>query len=198
MIKAIKERRSVRTYSGQPLDEETKARLMDFAGNIENPWGIPVEFRVLEGSAHHLKCPVVTGTDLYVGGIFDVVGWEGLNWEKNGPADLHITKTSDTAGSFRIREGAIVLDGDGALGKTNALELAGGEIAVGAFTNRLGALSVTADLNFLMIWSSVSRMAMQPLGLGSDLDIFLSGFCRDITRAAFLGIKGSGTVNRLG
>ena len=83
--------------------------------------------------------------DLYVGGIFDVGGWEGLNWEKKGPADLHITKASGTAGSFRIREGAIVLDGDGALGKTNALELAGGEIAVGAFTNRLGALSVTAD-----------------------------------------------------
>ena len=83
--------------------------------------------------------------DLYVGGFYDVGGWVGLNWEKKGPADLHITNASGTIGSFRIREGAIVLDSDGALGKTNALELAGGEIAVGAFTNRLGALSVTAD-----------------------------------------------------
>lgn len=83
--------------------------------------------------------------DLYVGGFFDVSGWVGLNWEKKGPADLHITKASGTIGSFRIREGAIVLDSNGALGMTNALELAGGEIAVGAFTNRLGALSVTAD-----------------------------------------------------
>ena len=83
--------------------------------------------------------------DLYIGGIYDVSGWVGLNWEKKGPADLHITKASGTIGSFRIREGAIVLDSDGALGMTNALELAGGEIAVGAFTNRLGALSVTAD-----------------------------------------------------
>ena len=84
--------------------------------------------------------------DLYVGGIDDVTGsWVGLNWEKKGPADLHITKASGTIGAFRIREGAIVLDSDGALGKTNALELAGGEIAVGAFTNRLGALSVTAN-----------------------------------------------------
>ena len=83
--------------------------------------------------------------DLYIGGIYDVSGWVGLNWEKKGAADLHITKESGTIGSFRIREGAIVLDSNGALGKTNALELVGGEIAVGAFTNRLGVLTVKGN-----------------------------------------------------
>ena len=68
MIEAMKARRSVRTYSGQTLDDKVKAQLMDFAENIENPFGIPVEFRVLDGKEHGLKCPVVTGTDLYVGG----------------------------------------------------------------------------------------------------------------------------------
>ena len=68
MIEAIKERRSVRTYSDRPLDETAKAQLMDFAKNIENPFGIPVEFRILDGKAHGLKCPVITGSDLYVGG----------------------------------------------------------------------------------------------------------------------------------
>jgi len=64
----IKERRSVRTYDGRVLDEETKTKLMDFAGKIENPWGIPVEFRFLEAKRDGLACPVVTGADLYVGG----------------------------------------------------------------------------------------------------------------------------------
>ncbi len=68
MIEQIKERRSVRTYSERPLDEKTKAQLMDFAKTIENPFGIPVEFRMMDGKSNNLKCPVITGTDLYVGG----------------------------------------------------------------------------------------------------------------------------------
>ena len=68
MIEAIKERRSVRTYSDRPLDETAKAQLMDFAKTIENPFGIPVEFCMLDGKSNNLKCPVITGTDLYVGG----------------------------------------------------------------------------------------------------------------------------------
>jgi len=68
ITECIKERRSVRTFDGRTLDEETKARLMDFAGKIENPWGIPVEFRFLEAKRDGLTCPVMTGTDLYVGG----------------------------------------------------------------------------------------------------------------------------------
>ena len=34
---------------------------------IENPFGIPVEFRFLDAKEHELACPVVNGTDLYVG-----------------------------------------------------------------------------------------------------------------------------------
>ena len=68
MIEAIKARRSVRTYSDRPLDETVKAQLMDFAKTIENPFGIPVEFRMMDGKTNNLKCPVITGTDLYVGG----------------------------------------------------------------------------------------------------------------------------------
>jgi len=64
----IKARRSVRTYDGRMLDAETKEELMDFAGKIENPFGIPVEFRLLEGKKNGLSCPVMTGTDSYVAG----------------------------------------------------------------------------------------------------------------------------------
>ena len=65
--KNIKERRSVRNFDGRSLDENTKAQLMDYAKSIQNPFGIPVEFKYLEAKRDGLNCPVVSGTDLYVG-----------------------------------------------------------------------------------------------------------------------------------
>jgi hypothetical protein len=35
---------------------------------ITNPFQIPVEFKFMDAKEHGLSCPVVTGTDLYVGG----------------------------------------------------------------------------------------------------------------------------------
>ncbi len=66
--KHISNRRSVRTYDGQVLQESDKEKLCAFMETIENPFGIPVDFKLLEGKEHGLACPVVTGTDLYVGG----------------------------------------------------------------------------------------------------------------------------------
>ncbi len=64
----IKARRSVRTYDGQVLDENTREQLMSYMEDIKNPLNIPVEFKFLDAKEHELTCPVVTGTDLYVGG----------------------------------------------------------------------------------------------------------------------------------
>lgn len=64
----IKARRSVRTYDGQILDESIKEKLVSFWEKIENPFNIQVEFRFLNAKEHSLLCPVVSGTDLYVGG----------------------------------------------------------------------------------------------------------------------------------
>ncbi len=66
--KYIKERRSVRTYDGREITEEMRKKLMSFAGGIANPLGIPVVFRFLEAKRDGLTCPVVSGTELYVGG----------------------------------------------------------------------------------------------------------------------------------
>ncbi len=63
----IKQRRSVRTYDGRILDENTKEQLLLFAKNIQNPFDIPVEFKFLDAKKDGLTCPVVSGTDLYVG-----------------------------------------------------------------------------------------------------------------------------------
>ncbi len=64
----IKARRSVRTYDGRMLDELVKEKLVSFWNTIENPFAIPVEFRFLNAKEKGLQCPVVSGTDLYIGG----------------------------------------------------------------------------------------------------------------------------------
>lgn len=64
----IKIRRSVRTFDGRTLDEDTKAKLLSFMNNIKNPFDIPIEFKFLDAKENGLVCPVASGTDLYVGG----------------------------------------------------------------------------------------------------------------------------------
>lgn len=64
----IRQRRSVRTYDGRGLDESTKERLLSFIKNVQNPFDIPVEFKFLDAKKDGLVCPVVSGTELYVGG----------------------------------------------------------------------------------------------------------------------------------
>ncbi len=64
----IKLRRSVRTYDSKTLDEGVKEQILTFANNIQNPFNIPVELKFLEAKEYGLVCPVVTGTELFVGG----------------------------------------------------------------------------------------------------------------------------------
>jgi len=64
----IRQRRSVRTFDGRILDENTKDKLLKFTENIENPFNIPVTFKLMEAKEYGLNCPVVSGTDLYFGG----------------------------------------------------------------------------------------------------------------------------------
>jgi len=69
----IRERRSVRAFDGRPLDENIKQQLLSFAETAENPYGIPVSFKLMDAKAKGLSCPVVTGTDLYMGGKIKTV-----------------------------------------------------------------------------------------------------------------------------
>lgn len=68
IIDHIRHRRSVRTFDGRVLEEADQDKLRSFLEQIENPFGIPVGFKFLSVKEHGLTCPVVSGTDLYVGG----------------------------------------------------------------------------------------------------------------------------------
>lgn len=63
----VRGRRSVRTFDGNGIGPEDLERLSAFSRRIENPYGIPVGFKLLDAGERKLKCPVVSGTDLYIG-----------------------------------------------------------------------------------------------------------------------------------
>ena len=63
----IRCRRSVRTFDGKEITDDDKEKLTLFIKKTENPYGIPVSFKFLDGKKQSLSCPVVTGTDFYVG-----------------------------------------------------------------------------------------------------------------------------------
>lgn len=87
-----------------------------------------------------------TDADLLVTGpLIDGVQWWGMNWAKTGDATLTLAGRSTAVGWFRVEEGTLRLGADGALSRTNAVTLAGGALDGGAFTNRLGVLTLTAD-----------------------------------------------------
>lgn len=73
IIELIKTRKSVRTFDGQPLSEEDKKLLADYAATITNPYGIPVSFVFLDATEHGLSSPVINGEHLYVAGKVPMV-----------------------------------------------------------------------------------------------------------------------------
>ncbi len=64
----IKGRRSVRTFDGNPIRQEDRERLTEYIISISNPFGIQVEFVLLDAGEYGLSSPVITGEKLYAAG----------------------------------------------------------------------------------------------------------------------------------
>ncbi len=62
----IRKRKSVRTFSGESLRPEDRQKLEEFLKTADNPFDIPIEFRVLDAKKYGLSSPVIIGTDEYV------------------------------------------------------------------------------------------------------------------------------------
>ena len=67
ILALVRERRSVRTFDGKDIGGELKEKLVSFMEKIENPYGIPVEFRLLDPEEYKLTSAVITGAPLYIG-----------------------------------------------------------------------------------------------------------------------------------
>lgn len=65
---AMKSRRSVRTFDGNPLRPEDARKILAFAQSVQNPYGIPIEWKILDAKEYGLSSPVIVGTDTYMAG----------------------------------------------------------------------------------------------------------------------------------
>ncbi|MCR5773508.1 MAG: nitroreductase family protein [Lachnospiraceae bacterium] len=71
LLDTIKSRKSVRTFDETPLSDQHMSDIKEYLSNSENtsnPFGIPVEFVLLDAKEHGLSSPVLSGESLYVAG----------------------------------------------------------------------------------------------------------------------------------
>ena len=80
LMREIPGRRSVRTFDGCP--EAAAREVLRFARETENPWGIGIEWRLLDAKEHGLSSPVILGTDTYLAAKLHLVrgGEEALGF----------------------------------------------------------------------------------------------------------------------
>ena len=61
----------MRTFDGNTLSDTHRKLIEDYIKDIPNPFGIPVEFVLLDAKEYGLSSPVLAGEDLYVAGMVD-------------------------------------------------------------------------------------------------------------------------------
>lgn len=64
----IRTRKSIRTFDGRALSADDKATLCEYFESVSNPYGIPVEFVLLDAEEYGLSSPVIVGEKLYIAG----------------------------------------------------------------------------------------------------------------------------------
>ena len=64
----IRTRRSVRSFDGRKGEAETLQEILRFAEGVETPYGLPIEWRLLDAKSQGLSSPVITGTDCFIAG----------------------------------------------------------------------------------------------------------------------------------
>ena len=65
---AIRKRRSVRTFDGTKLRAEDALAIKEFAEKVENPYDMPITWKLLDAAKYGLSSPVIVGTDDYIAG----------------------------------------------------------------------------------------------------------------------------------
>ena len=65
----IRKRRSIRTFDGTPLKSEDEKKIVAFAAEAENPFGLPITWKILDAGKGALSTPVIVGEDKYIAGV---------------------------------------------------------------------------------------------------------------------------------
>ena len=69
IFETVRGRKSVRTYDGKMIHEQDRKAVEEYIKDIPNPFGVPVEFKLLDAKEHGLSSPVLSGEQLYIAGI---------------------------------------------------------------------------------------------------------------------------------
>ena len=64
----IEKRRSVRSFDGKGLSEEEISMIMKYAAEADDPYGIDIEWKILDARRDGLSSAVISGTDIYIAG----------------------------------------------------------------------------------------------------------------------------------
>ena len=67
-MEIIRARRSVRTFDGTALRPEDAQKIIGFAEKVENPYDLPITWKLLDAKRSGLNSPVIAGTDTYIAG----------------------------------------------------------------------------------------------------------------------------------
>lgn len=68
ILETISKRRSVRTFDGLGLTAEDTQKIIDCAAKADNPYGLPITWKLLDAKESGLTSPVIVGTDTYIAG----------------------------------------------------------------------------------------------------------------------------------
>ncbi len=64
----IRSRRSVRTFDKKSIDADTLSDILKYAEKAENPFGIPISWKLLSTEKDGVSSPVIVGTDTFIAG----------------------------------------------------------------------------------------------------------------------------------
>lgn len=66
IMELVTKRRSVRTFDGKGITAADYQKLSDYLERVENPYGIPVKFRLVDAKEQGLFSPVIEGEQYYI------------------------------------------------------------------------------------------------------------------------------------
>ena len=68
ILDTIRKRRSVRTFDKLELREKDAQAIVEFAEKVQNPYNIPITWKILDAKEQGLYSPVIVGTDTFIAG----------------------------------------------------------------------------------------------------------------------------------
>ena len=67
-LELVRHRKSIRTFDGKPLSDNTITSILDYAENVTNPYQLPITWKMLSLRKDGLSAPVIAGTDCFLAG----------------------------------------------------------------------------------------------------------------------------------